>query len=104
MAKQKWNRIGSESRGDWVLRPAFRHPVVSVRVEYVGMGGRRWTRRYRVRIIGPIQAVVMVFKSGKECQWTVGTAKRKAESVANDTAWLVRAGVIPREDQCSRQS
>lgn len=96
MGKQKWNRIGSESRGDWVLRPAYRHPAVSVRVECVGRGGRRRTRRYRVRIIGPIQAVVLVYMDGRECHWTVGTAKRKAEGVADCTTWLEEAGVIPK--------
>ena len=97
MAPRKWDRIGSKSRGDWSLRAKYRHPLVSVRVECVGRGGRRRHRRYRVRIIGPLQAVVLTYLDGRECQWSVGTAKRKAEGVANCTPWLEEYGVIPKE-------
>jgi len=97
MGKQKWDRIGSDSRGDWRLRDEHCHPDVSVRVEYVKQGGRSWTPRYRIRITGPLASVVLVYKHGRERYWTLNTAKRKAEWVADYTTWLVMNGVVEGE-------
>ena len=104
MGVQKWDKIGSGTsctwRGtvpDWQLRVEFCHPDVCAYVEHMGHGGRSRTPRYRVRIVGPLMTGVLVFKSGKECRWTLSTAKRKAEMVADYPAWLIRNGFIQEE-------
>lgn len=103
MAKQKWDRT-EKLKGwgrclpDWRLRAEFCHPQVFVYAEHTGYSGRKHTPRYRVRVVGPLAAVVLVYKSGLECWWTLDTAKRKAESVAYYTAWLEKYGVIEGEE------
>ena len=97
MAKQKWDRVGCAGRGDWQLRAEHCHPDVFVYVEHIGYGGRAQTGRYRVRIVGPLATAVLVYKHGRECYWTLNTAKRKAEWVADYTTWLVMNGVVEGE-------
>lgn len=103
MGKQKWDRIGTNVRGDWQLRAEYCHPKVCAYVVRVGYRGR--SARYRVEIVGPLATVVLVFKSGKERWWTLGTAKRRAESVADYASWLVKHGIVEgEEDKCGKQS
>jgi len=48
--------------------------------------------------MGPLATVVLVYKHGRERYWTLGTAKRKGEWVADYTTWLVMNGIIEEEN------
>jgi len=98
MGRQKWDRVGCGDRGDWQLRAEYCHPDVFVYAERMGYGGRKHTPRYRVKIVGPLAIVVLAYKHGRERYWTLGTAKRKGEWVADYTTWLAMHGVIEEED------
>jgi len=98
MGKRKWDRIGSDSRGGWRLRRKYCHPEVVVYVDYAGRSGRKNLPRYRVRVMGLDTAIVLAYSNGTERRWSLGTAKRKGEWIANHIFWLEAYKVIKGEE------
>jgi len=99
MSAQKWFRvegIRSARENDYVLCSEYHHPEIRVYVEFIEYRGRQGqkTPRYRVVIEGNGQRIALAYRSGKQRLYTLGTAKRKAEFVAQYENWLLEHGLI----------